>query len=824
LFNSSQLINYICLFTIKTQKMNWKKLLPHVSIIGILLVISIGLFPDTFKGKIVERPDSMTFKGFASDTHKFRKETGEIAPWTNGSFSGMPTYIWGGLPYSGNKLKYLQEYGFTLGLPTPSSRFFVSFLTFFILTLVLRINPLIGLIGSLAFGLSTYNFLISEAGHGSKFNAIMYFPLIAAGVMLVYQSRYLLGSVLFGLGLGLDIMAGHIQMTYYFGICMGVFVLFQFINAIHKKDFTTFGKASVFLMIPLFLAVGSNASRLWTSYEYMKETIRGPQLLTTDQGNNSSGLDKNYVFDWSHGIAESVSFIIPGAFGGGSAQPMNKDFATYKDLKKKGVGKQGLKAAPLYWGGMPSTSGPIYFGAIAWLLFVLGLLLVKGHLKWWLLFSTILIIMLSWGKNLMWFNELFYDYFPLYDKFRAVNSILTVLQFTVPFLGVLALSELVSKKLNREEAIKKLYIALGITGGFVLILGLFGGAFFDFKGSNDARLESMGYNLGAILSDRKMMLRSDAFRSLLYILLSGGILWMLLKEKFIKSSSILFGVLACLMLFDLGGVGKRYLNSDNFITVRKYKEVFKPRPVDQQILQDKDPNYRVFDMSINTFNSNRSSNHHKTIGGYHAAKLRRYQDLIERQIGNGNQKVLDMLNTKYIITREEQAQQNPGALGNAWFVKSINVVNSNNEEMDALTNFEPREAAIVHSEFNNYLGGFSGGSGEGRIQLESMTPVSITYKSNSPTEQFAVFSEVIYKPNDSNGWQSFIDGEPADHIRSNYILRAMKIPSGEHTIEFKFKPASYFKGEWITLISSLILIFGTIYCFVVLRKRKSEEV
>lgn len=818
-------LNYLAKFvgfTTKRQKMDWKKYVPHVSIIGILLVISMVLFPDSFSGKVVEQPDMLNFKGIGSDVKAYKKETGEVAVWTNSSFSGMPTYIWGGAPYTGNKFKPLQKYALMLGMPSPPARFFVAFLCFFLLTMVLRINPWVGLIGSFAFGLSTYNFLISEAGHSSKFNAIMYFPLIAAGVMSVFRSRYVLGAILFGIGMALDLMAGHIQMTYYFGICMGIYVLFQLVKAIQQKELAKFGKASIFLLIPLILAVGSNASRLWTSYEYAKETIRGPQILKTGEEDSKSGLSKDYVFDWSHGVGESVSFIIPGAFGGGSAQPMDESFATYKDLRKKGVSKAGLKTAPLYWGAMPSTSGPIYFGAIAWFLFIFGILMVRGPLKWWLLSTTVLITMLSWGKNLMWFNELFYNYFPLYDKFRSVNSILAVLQFTVPFLGVLALSELVKENLDRKKALKNLHIALGVVGGFLFLMVIGKGFMFDFMGANDARLEGVGYNLSAIISDRKMMFTNDAIRSLVFILIAQALIWLYLKEKFVKNSTVLFGVLAILMLIDLGGIGKRYLNSDNFVKARNYSKNFAPRPVDQQILQDKDPHYRVFDMSINTFNSNRASNHHKTIGGYHAAKLRRYQDIVEKQIGVGNQKVFDMLNTKYIITREQQVQQNPGAMGNVWFVNTIQNVNSHDDEMNALTDLNPRETAVVHSEFSDYLGGFTGGDGSGSIQLTSIKPDHVTYTSNSSSEQLAVFSEVIYKPNQNGGWKSYIDGKPVDHIRANYILRAMKVPAGQHTIEFKFKPSSYFTGEIISMISSLILILGAVgFGFMQWKKSKT---
>lgn len=803
--------------------MNWKKFLPYISIIGIFLILIIGLFPDAFKGEVVKHPDILNFKGIGSDATELRKETGEIAVWTNRSFSGMPTYVWGGAPYKGNKLRPLHKWFFSLGLPSPVCYFFIAFLSFFILTIVLKIDPWIGLVGSLACGLCCYNFLNGEAGHISKFMAISYCPLIAAGVLLVYRKKYILGALLFGIGLGIDIMAGHIQMTYYFGICMAIFVIAKLIISIQRNELANFVKASAILLIPLMLAVGSNASRLWTSYEYMKETIRGPQILTTAEGDSKTGLNKEYVFDWSHGIGETVSFIVPGAFGGGSIEPMDKDFATYKDLKKKGVGRAGLKTAPLYWGDMPFTSGPIYFGAISWLLFVIGILLVRGHLKWWLLFTTVLITMLSWGKNLMGFNELFYNYFPLYDKFRSVNSILSVLQFTIPLLGVLALKELIYGDWKREELIKKMYTAVGITAGVVLLFGMFGGVFFDFHGANDARYESAGYNLAAIVSDRKMMIRNDSIRSLIFILMAGGLIWMYLKEKLFKKSSIVLGILAFLMILDLGGIGHRYLNGDHFVKAKKYADNFEPRAVDNQILQDPSPHYRVYDMSISTFNSNRASNHHNTIGGYHAAKLRRYNDLIERQIAAGNQKVMDMLNAKYYITRDQQAQQNPGALGNVWFVKNIQQVNTHDDEINSLSDFEPRETAIIHSEFDAYLNGFSGGNAEGNIQLTTIKPNHISYTSNSNSEQLAVFSEVIYKPNEKGGWQSFIDGKPADHIRANYILRAMKIPAGEHTIEFKFRPASYYVGETIALVCSMILILGCIAYAVRWKMNKAES-
>ena len=807
--------------------MNIKKYLPFLAIIGIFIIVAIGLFPEVFNGKVVQQPDMLNFKGIGSDTRAYNKASGETAVWTGSSFSGMPTFIWGGAPYSGNKLKPLQNYLLSLGLPFPTGRFLIAFISFFILMLVLGINPWLGLMGSLAFGLSTYNFLISEAGHTSKFLAIIYFPVITAGTLLVYRGKYMLGSVLFGLGLGLDIMAGHIQMTYYLAICLGVYVLIKFGEATKKGTIKQFATASAILFIPLLLALGANASRLWTSYEYMQETIRGPQILETAAGNTKSGLSKDYVFDWSHGIGESISFIIPGAYGGGSVEKINKDYATYQDLRKKGVNPGALKTAPLYWGAMPYTSGPIYFGAIVWFLFILGILVVKGPVKWWLLGSTILIVLLSYGKNLMWFNDLFYNYFPLYDKFRSVNSILAVLQLTLPFLGVLALSKITSEKIDKEAVLKKLYLALGITGGFVVLFGLLGSGFLDFTGLKDVQLREAGYNLDALIEDRKMLLRKDAFRSLIYILIAAGLIWMYLKDK-IKSgtqTSIMFVALSALMLLDLGGVGKRYLNSENFVNASRYQNNFKPRAVDKQILQDKDPNYRVLDLSINTFNSNRSSNYHKTIGGYHAAKLRRYADLIEKHVSRGNQKVLDMLNTRYVITQDQQAQRNPGALGNAWFVSNIKMVNSPDEEINALggTDFNPKQTAVIQNTFQDYLGNLTTTSAQGTIRLTEGKPNHMTYESNAPAEQLAVFSEVIYKPNKNGGWKSYIDGKEVDHIRANYVLRAMKIPAGKHTIEFKFMPTSYYTGEVIALISSLIMLLGLIGLIVMQYMKKEDK-
>ncbi len=806
-----------------------KNAIPHIVALGVFLAVAIGFFPDAMKAKVASQPDRILAAGKENEIVKHREQTGEESLWTNQIFGGMPAF-YGGVKYRNNVLRQVYEYVLTLNLPDPSSFFFLSFICGYILLILLGINPWLSIIGALSMGLCTYNFVIYEAGHISKLHAIAYFPLVAAGVLLAYRGKYILGTVLFGFAFGLEIMTSHIQMTYYLGLGLLVYVIIRFIYALKNGELPSFIKASALLSLAALLAIGANASRLWSSYDYMKESIRGPKILKqADNGkDNKQGLGKDYVFNWSYGIGESMTFLIPGFFGGASSEGIDSNSATYKDLKRKGANRAALKTAPLYWGAQPMTSGPVYFGAIMCFLFVLGLIVVKGELKWWLLFATLLTLLLSWGKNLQWFSDIFYYYFPLYNKFRAVSSILVVPQLTIPLLGVLGLSAITQNDIDKSKALRALYIAAAVTGGLCLLFALMGPSFFDFSAANDARYKQAGYNIGAFVSDRKSLMRSDAFRSLLFIALSAGLIWFYLNEKITFSAKkwLVFGGLGVLTLVDLGGVGARYLNSDNFVSKGAYQRNFAQRSVDKQILKDKDPNFRVLDMSINTFNSNKATYHHKTIGGYHAVKLRRYQDMIENHIGKGNQKVLNMLNTKYIIGQEKQAQQNPGAMGNVWFVNNIQKVATPNEEIDALNNIDPKTTAIVHQEFDNYLGGFSGGNGQGTIKLADYKPNHLTYETNSSAEQLAVFSEVWYDPGQGKGWQAYIDGQEVEHIRANYVLRAIKVPAGQHKIEFKFFPRAYYMGETISLISSLILLLSFVGYLVweFLQARKRSEV
>ena len=812
--------------------MNFKRILPYIISIGLLLIVSAAFFPDAFKGKRVAQPDRITATGKENEIVKFRKETGEETLWTNQIFGGMPTFF-GGAKYNGNLLRPIINNILMLRMPQPVGYFFLTLLCAYLMFIILGVNPWLSVVGSLASGLCTYNFIIYEAGHDAKLFAIAFFPLVAAGVLLTYhKKKYLLGTALFAFAFGCEIMTGHIQMVYYLGLALLVYVIVRFIFAIKEGELPSFVKASSFLLVGALLAISANGARLFTSYEYMKETMRGPAILAnTGAGDKDSktGLQKDYVFRWSHGIAESLTFLVPGAFGGGSSEKIGKDSKFYKEMRRKGAPASALEKAPMYWGDMPMTSGPVYFGAIVCFLFVLGLLVVKGELKWWLLFATLLTVLLSYGKNLMWFSDLFYYYFPMYDKFRAVSSILVIPQFTLSLLGILGLSAIIQGKVERKTAMRALYISLGVVGGLCVLVALLGGGMFGFEGASDARMKEAGYAVGALVEDRKSLMRSDALRSLLFVLLSGGLVWAYLSEKvkLAKKEYLLIGGLAVLMLFDLGMVGRRYLDSSNFVSERKYQANFQERPVDKQIKQDKDPNFRVMDASINTFNSNQATYHHKTIGGYHAVKLRRYQDMIDKHIGRGNMDVLNMLNTKYFITQKGEGQQNPGALGNVWFVSDIKKVATPDEEIASLEKFDPKTTAFIHNEFDDYLGGFTGGDGQGEIVLSDYKPNKLTYSTNASTDQLAVFSEVWYNPAKGKGWQAYLDGEPVDHIRANYVLRAIKVPAGNHKITFEFSP-NYFKtGNLISLASSSLLLLlslgALVKYFLDLRKGESLE-
>lgn len=790
----------------------FKKLLPYISAVVLFLAISISYFFPQFNGQVMPKGDLTQWRGMVQEIKSYKAETGKDALWTNSMFGGMPTYQIDSVR-KGNELTILEKIA-RLGIPSPAGHFFLAMLSFFIMLVVLRVNPWLAIVGAVSFGLTTNSLTIYEAGHISKFMALFYLPLVIAGMILAFRKQYLLGGAIFALGTGLNLWASHPQMSYYFVLTTVFFGVAQLIKSIKEQEVPDFLKAAGTLVVGGLLALGSTASNILPTLEYAEDTMRGKPILEAQGAvdpNNSSqteGLAWNYAMAWSNGTIDLFSSFIPGVAGGGSGEPISRDSEIGRDLTSRGAQLPATFGAPLYWGDLPFTSGPIYFGAVIFLLFLMGISLVKGPVKWWLALGTLFTFMLSMGSNLEWFNRPIFDLVPLYNKFRTPNSVLGVTSVLVPALGLMAINRIVKGDVTKQEVMRSLMISGGILGGLCLFFLLLGPSMFDFTHMRDAQ-NAQTFRPELLVSMRQSLMQSDAFRSLALIALSAAGIWAFINNK-IDQKWLILG-LGALTLFDLWGVGRRYINAESFVPESQYQASFTPRPVDTQILQDPDPHYRVLDLTEATFESTKTSYYHKSIGGYHAAKLQRYQDIIDRHILQGNQGVLDMLNTKYIIqpgqNGQPAAQQNPDALGNAWFVNTIEMVADANAEIAALGNLDPSNVAVVNQEFQDYVSGMNL-SPNGSINLTEYAPDKLTYQSNTSSEQLAVFSEVWYGPD--KGWNAYIDGEPVDHIRVNYLLRALRVPAGQHTITFEFEPGVYKAGVAISLISSLIIILGVL--------------
>ena len=541
--------------------------------------------------------------------------------------------------------------------------------------------------------------------------------------------------------------------------------------------------------------------------DYGKDSTRGKSELTNNIENKTKGLDKDYATQWSYGIAETMTLLIPNFHGGASQGELSTDSETYNALKRSPNAKKIIKNLPLYWGDQPIVSGPTYAGAIVIFLFLLSLFLLKGRFKYWILTLTILSIFLAWGKNFMPLTELFLDFFPGYNKFRAVSMILIVAEFTLPLLAFLAFNNFIFSDANKLSKIKSLKNAFFVTGGITLLFSLAPNMFFDFVGVNDSVLASNGWPVEALQLDRASMLSSDAWRSFFFVSLAFLSLFLFIKNK-VSSNNIIL-VFAVLLLLDMWTINKRYLNDSHFIRSSKIKTPYKATQADNYILSDNDPNFRVFNQSVSTFNDASTSYFHKSIGGYHGAKLKRYQELIDSHISKGNMQVLNMLNTKYFILQTGKVNINPNVLGNAWFIKDVKIVENADDEILALNDFDASSIAVIDKRFQSFLGEFSEDSSS-NIKLDEYQPNYLRYSSVSTKNQIAVFSEVYY----DKGWNSYIDGELVSHFRANYILRAMNIPKGNHTIEFRFEPEIFKIGERISLASSILLIISLIFVSV----------
>lgn len=818
-----------------------RDVLPHIIAIVIFLLLTALYFaPVLFESKGLSQHDIQQFQGSAKEIQDYREQTGNEALWTNSMFSGMPSYLIN-THYPGDWSGTIHSI-LTFDMPALAGNIFITLLCAYILLVALGMSSWLATIGAIAFAFSSYNIIILEAGHNTKSLSIAYIPMVLAGLLVALRRNLWLGAALFALGLTLNLHFNHLQMTYYMLLLVLVFAVVEIIFAVKNRTIADLLKRGLVLLVAAILAVGVNFGRLYTTAEYSQYSIRGKsELITKNSGDKtSSGLDRDYAFNWSYGVGETITLLIPDFYGGSSSASLDKDSETYNAFTKMGVPpaqaeqiiSQGL---PLYWGAQPMTSGPVYVGAIICFLFVLGMFIVDRRWTSWLVAATVLSIILAWGKNFEAFNYFMFDYFPAYNKFRAVSSALVIAQIAMPLLAMLALWKLIKEKVQIKDLEKKLLLSGCITAGICLLVWLFAGM-ASFTSATDQQLIQAQFPIDAIRADRESLMRSDALRSFVFIVLSVGLLYFYLKNK--VTATVAIAGVGILILIDLWGVDKRYLSDGDFQR-QVVATHFAPTAADQAILQDKDASYRVLYLP-NPFQDARSSYFHKSIGGYHGAKLRRYQDVIDSVMSNElqglittfqnnptsesvalalqNAPVLNMLNTRYIIYNDAAAPlTNPATLGNAWLVEDVRTVNSPDEALEALRNFDPTTTAIVDvSEFDVPIKSFSPNGAT--ISLTNYSPNELTYETNAASNQLAVFSEVYY----SAGWQAYIDGKPVDYIRANYLLRALPVLAGKHTIKFVFAPQSYTLGNTVSLISSILLLLVIIGAVVYAVKQKPE--
>lgn len=811
------------------KKIDFKKLTPHLIAIVIMVIITFAYFHPLLDGKKLFQSDITHWKGMSKEILDYRASTGKEALWTNSMFGGMPAYQIS-VKHTSNIIGFFDKI-FTFSLPHPANLLFLYFIGFYILLISLRVNPWLAIGGALAFAFSSYSLIILEAGHNSKAHAIGYMAPVLAGILLTFRGKIYLGSILTALFLSLELKANHLQITYYLLLIVLLLGICVFIDSVRNKKINEFIKASGFLIVAAILAVATNITNLWSTWEYGKETIRGKTELTTEKENRTSGLDKDYATQWSYGIGETFTLLIPNAKGGASDALGNDEKAM------KGIDPQvanSIAGQNHYWGDQPFTSGPVYVGAIIMFLFILGLFVTKGNTRWWLLAVVVLSIVLAWGKNFMPLTDFFLHYVPGYNKFRAVSMTLVMANLAIPLLAILGLQAILN---NRDVLLrnkKPLWISLGITGGLTLLFYILPDTFFSFLsqgeiGAIEQQRQSLDSNqlqgFDLVVSNLKAarinVFKADALRSLLLVLAAAGLIYTWLYTKLNKG--YFFAGFALLVIIDMIPVASRYLNKDDFQNRSMVANPYKPTEADQIILKDTDPNFRVYNLTVSTFQDASTSYFHKSIGGYHGAKLRRYQEIIDHHIVKNNMNVLNMLNTKYFIVpgadKRPEIQINFEALGNAWFVSEVKTVDNADQEINALTDFNPANTAVVDKRFSNLIAGFKPViDSTATIKLTKYAPNKLNYTTQSNSDQLAVFSEIYY----DKGWKAFIDNKPTPHFRVNYILRGMVVPAGNHTIEFRFEPSVYYTGNIISSVSSIIiLLLAAVYIFLEFKKKNS---
>ena len=825
----------------------FKRILPDIVVIILFAVISfVYFFPAVTEGRVLSQHDAVAGIGAGEESKEYLERTGERTRWTNSIFGGMPTYQMAPSYHSTDMLKGVESL-YHLYLPAYVWYVFVMMLGFYILLRAFDFSVWLASLGAIIWAFSSYFFIIIAAGHIWKFVTLAYIPPTIAGMVLVYRGKYLSGGLLTAIFVALQIVSNHVQMSYYFLFVMLFMAVAFGISAYQKKELPRFFKATGVLVVAGVLGVCINLSNLYHTYEYSKETMRGKsELVKPDTHNQTkSGLERDYITQWSYGIGETFSLLVPNVKGGASVPLAANEKAMEKANPMYGSIYNQLGQ---YWGEQPGTSGPVYVGAFVMFLFILGLFIVKGPMKWALLAATVLSVLLSWGKNFMGFTDFFLDYIPMYDKFRAVSSILVIAEFTIPLLAMLALKQIIARPQIVKEQARAFYISFGLTGGMALLFALAPRFFFpsyvssmEMQALQSIPADQLAPLIANLEEIRVSIFTSDAWRSFFVVAIGAALLWLYGMGKL--KAKLTIGVLLLLCLVEMWDVNKRYLYDAQFVPQTARTEGFRPTDTDKAILEDKTLDYRVLNLASNTFNENNTSYWHKSIGGYHAAKLRRYQEMIEEHIspemsnlfkavseaGGDMAKVdasafpvLNMLNTRYFIFPLQGGKtmplQNPYTLGNAWFVDEVQYVNNANEEIDALHKMAPAKVAVVDKKFAELVKQTAAPDSLSSVTLVAYEPNDLKYEVDSEKGGVVVFSEIYYP-----GWQAYIDGVEAPHGRADYILRAMNVPAGKHTVEFKFDPKSLHMTETIAFVALGLLAVAVLLLLVLQGKTLWEK-
>ena len=822
-----------------------KKIMPEVLVIVLFAAISFAyFFVPVSQGKILYRHDSSAGKGMGHEMTEYRERTGEQTRWTNSVFGGMPTYQMAPSYGSTDGLKSIVSM-YHLWLPDYVWYIFAYLLGFYIMLRAFDFRRSLAVLGSVIWAFSSYFLIIIAAGHLWKVFALAYLPPMIGGIVLAYRGKYLWGLIVTALFTAFEISANHVQMTYYYMFIIFFLVLGFLVDAIRQKRISHFLKASGVCLAAAIIGVAMNISNLYHTWEYQKESMRGKSELVKKNSANQtdSGLERDYITAWSYGIGETWTLLIPNAKGGASV-PMIQN----KIVQEKGDPMYEFVYQQLgqYWGEQPGTSGPVYVGAFVMMLFILSLFIVKGTVKWSLLAATILSVLLSWGHNFMPFTDFFIDYMPMYSKFRTVASILVIAEFTIPLLAMLALKRIVDEPELLTRKIKYVYISFALTAGIAAVFALGGGAFFDFISSSERQAlsqfpaDQLNPLLDNLTSLREQIFAADCWRTF-FIIVIGTLLLLFYKAGKLKAEYMV-GCVCVLCLIDMWQVDKRYLNDSMFVPKSERDAPIEMTETDRQILEDKSLDYRVLNFSSNTFNENETSYFHKSIGGYHAAKLRRYQEVIEAHIspemnaamkaiaeaagdisavdGNKLFPVINMLNTKYFIMPLQGGANaplpNPYAYGNAWFVDKVSYVNNANEELSALGTTDLRHTAVVDKAFSDVLGQSKANDSTAMVRLEKYEPNKLEYSVSSKNGGVVVFSEIYYP-----GWNATVDGVEVPVGRANYILRAISVKPGSHKVVLDFHPKSVSVTETIAYIATAILML--MFVAIVIVKRKESK-